>query len=113
MLGKSHRSGRVGLDRLRVGVGVRDLDAARLHRLGHHPRRFDVQEAVLQAGTLYLDMLGQLEAALEGAAGNAAIQELGLLASASAFSPLTVSVFSRDSIESSPSPKPATAIVMR
>src|SRR5690606_15658519 len=73
------RSGRAGLDlraRLRRG---RNRDAARLQLLRHAPHEIDVQQAVAELGAFHLDMVGELEAALEGAAGNAAIQDLALV----------------------------------
>ncbi len=45
-----------------------DRDLARLHRLGDLAGKVDMQQAVLQAGALDLDMVGELEAALKEAA---------------------------------------------
>ena len=54
-----------------------DLDAAGLQRLGHHALQRDVQQAVLEVRALDDDVVGEDEAALEGAAGDAAIEQLG------------------------------------
>src|SRR4051812_43258862 len=59
-------------------LGCIDLDAARLLFLRHDALQIDMQQAVLKARRLDLDMLGELEAALEGAARNALMQEAGL-----------------------------------
>src|SRR6187399_2121165 len=42
-----------------------DLDSARLHRLGHDAPEANTEQAVLQAGTLHLDEVRQLEPAFE------------------------------------------------
>src|SRR5205823_1759678 len=63
-------------DRLRLRGGRRDLDGARLQRLGHLADQFDMQQPVVEAGADHLDGLGQLEAPLEGAPGDAAMQVL-------------------------------------
>ena len=55
---------------------VRDLDLAGLGGLGDLADEVDMEEAVLQARALHLDMVGELEAALEGARGDAAIKDL-------------------------------------
>ena len=52
---------------LALRVAVADRDRARLHRLGDLAHEIDVQEAVLEARALHLDMVGELEAALESA----------------------------------------------
>ena len=73
-----------------------------------------MQEAVLERGALDLDVVGELEDALESARRDALIEHLAaVLLVLGCFSPLIVSVFSFASIESSFSPKPATATVMR
>ena len=72
-----------------------------------------MEQAVLKAGGLDLDMLGKLEAALKGAAGNALVQKSGLGFSASSRLPLTVSTRSFTSTARSFSAKPATARVTR
>jgi hypothetical protein len=56
------------------------------------------------------DMIGELETALEGARGDALIENLALFALALR---RTVRTFSRVSIDNSLSAKPATAMVMR
>ena len=66
------RSGVQLLDRFR---GLGDLDAARFQRLGDLAHQIDVQHAVLMVGTLDADMVGQREAALKGAGGDAAMQK--------------------------------------
>lgn len=56
-----------------------DLDRARLQRLGDLAHQFDAQQAVGHAGTVDADVVGELEPALKGAAGNAAMQEHAVL----------------------------------
>src|SRR4051812_47781402 len=63
---------------LRRGAG-RDADRARLRRLGHLAGELDMEQAVVEAGADDLDVVGELEAALEGAAGDAAIEVGALL----------------------------------
>ena len=58
-----------------------DRDPARLQRLGHHPLQADMQQAVLQVRAIDHDVVGEHEAALERAAGDAAIQHLTFLPS--------------------------------
>src|SRR5579859_6388242 len=53
-----------------------DLDLARLQLLRHLAYQLDVEQAVGQRRTLDLDMVSQLEAPLEGASGDAAMQVL-------------------------------------
>ena len=48
--------------------------SAGLLGLGHDALKVDMKQAVLELGALDLDMLGQLEAALERAAGDALMQ---------------------------------------
>src|SRR5262249_47439150 len=85
---RAGRSPKFRNPRLRsLGLGVDDLgrlgadrDLARLHRLGDLADEIDVKQAVLQAGTLDLDVIGELEPALERARGNALVEHLaGLL----------------------------------
>jgi hypothetical protein len=57
-----------------------DLDRPRLHRLGDLADQLDMEEAVIEAGADHLDRLGELEAALEGAARNAAVEVLAGIA---------------------------------
>src|SRR5882724_896356 len=74
------RSGRLAFDHGRLGrrLGL-DLDAAGLHGLRHLTRQVDMQQAVHQAGAGDLDVVGQLEAPLEGAPGDAAMEELAVV----------------------------------
>ena len=53
-------------------------DLARLHGLGNFPDQIHVQQTVLQPGIDHLDVLVQLELALEVALGDSLIQELAL-----------------------------------
>ena len=71
-----------------------------------------MQQAVHQAGAGDLDVVGELEAPLEGAAGDAAMEELAA-SSVLAGLPVMTSEFSWAVMPMSPSPKPATAMVMR
>src|ERR1700749_4317699 len=52
-----------------------DRDAARLHCFRNFAHEVDDEAAVLEAGTLGLDMVGQCELAPEGTRRNAAMQE--------------------------------------
>src|SRR6185437_3084586 len=72
------RSG--GLGAALDGLELRriDLDATGLLFLGHDTFQVHMKQTVLKACRLDFDMLGKLEAALEGAAGNALVQEGGL-----------------------------------
>src|SRR3954452_1407934 len=82
-LRSADRSGSLGLVallvrgdlRLRLRLASLHPDLPRLQRLGHHALQAELQQAVLQRRTLDHDMVGQNEAALEGAAGDAAIEE--------------------------------------
>src|SRR5262245_6810541 len=69
----------LGFDHLAVAVADRDL--ARLLRLGNLAHEIDVQESVLEARALHLDVVGKLEDALERAGRDALIEHLtdGLL----------------------------------
>ena len=60
-------------------LAAADGDRAGLHRLGNLADEIDVEEAVLEARALHLDVVGELEAALEGAGGDAAIEDLACL----------------------------------
>src|ERR1700761_8000178 len=68
-----------GLSRFRALDGGQlrgvDLDAARLLLFRHDALQIDMEQAVLQARGLDLDMLGELEAALEAPAGDALIEK--------------------------------------
>jgi hypothetical protein len=44
-----------------------------LHRFRDLPLKLDVERAVRRRGVLDLDLVGELEAALEGAAGDTAV----------------------------------------
>src|ERR1700751_1408479 len=60
--------------------GTADRDATRLHRLGDFALQVDDEQAVLEAGALDLDMVGERELALEVARRDAPMQEgLGFL----------------------------------
>src|SRR5690606_39774796 len=52
-----------------------DLDGARLLAFGQFALQLQMKQAVFEAGALDLDIVGQLEAQLEGALGNAAMEE--------------------------------------
>jgi hypothetical protein len=56
-----------------------DLDPARPHRLGHLARQLDRQQPVLEPRVLHLDVVGELEAPLERAGRDAAVQVLRAL----------------------------------
>src|SRR5215471_1924121 len=71
--------GRFGLDDLGLGFAVADRDLARLLGFRNLAYEIDVQQAVLEAGVLDLDMVGQLEDALKGAGGDALIEYLAVL----------------------------------
>src|SRR6266571_4262808 len=61
------RGSGLGVDDLRRAGTDRDL--ARLHGLGNLADEIDVKQSVLQARALDLDVVGELEAALEGTRG--------------------------------------------
>ena len=70
------RSGGSGFDLSDVvRGGAVDRDAARLHRFRDFPLQVDDEQAVLEAGALDLDVVGQRELALEVARRDAAMQE--------------------------------------
>jgi hypothetical protein len=56
------------------GAAALDLDGARLHRLRHLAGELDMQEPVLERGAGHLDEVGELEAALERAARDPAME---------------------------------------
>src|SRR5918996_3840149 len=56
-----------------------DLDLLRLLGLGHLAHQLDVQEAVGEAGAGHPDVVGELEAMLEGAPADAAMQVDGVV----------------------------------
>src|SRR6185295_8972218 len=75
--------GCLGLENLTTGLTVRlaDRNLARLLRLRDLAHEIDVEEPVHQRGAGDLDVVGELEAALERARGDALIEHLtGLLA---------------------------------
>src|SRR6185437_15518206 len=61
------------------GLGLADRDDARLLGLGNLAHEVDVQEAVLADRPGHDDMVGELEAALEGAGGDALVEHVALL----------------------------------
>ena len=68
------RSGRFAVDDF-PGRALRgDGDRARLHGLGQLSHQIDMQKTMLQSSTLHDDMVGELEAALEAARGDAAMK---------------------------------------
>src|SRR5271157_1135542 len=64
------------LDGRLLGRRGRDLDLAGLQLFRNAADEVDMEQAVLKARALDFDMLGNLEMALEGASGDAAMQEL-------------------------------------
>src|SRR5437773_11973246 len=73
----SCRLGRLVLDHL--GPATADLDRAGLHGLRNLADQFDAEHAVHQIGAGDLDVVGQLQPALERAARDAPIEVLFLL----------------------------------
>jgi hypothetical protein len=72
------RSGCRGLDLAHVvGACTVDRDASQLHGLGDFALKVDDEEAVLEARSLDLNVIGERELALEGA-GRDAVMEEGL-----------------------------------
>src|SRR5712691_11428186 len=67
-----------GLD-LACRLAVADGNGARLQALGHVAHEVDMEQAVLELGALDLDVVGELEAPLERARRDAAVQELAPL----------------------------------
>src|SRR5579872_3285965 len=57
-----------------------DIDLLWLHRFGDLAHKVDRQQSILQIRALHLDMVGKREAALERAVGDAAIDEIAVLA---------------------------------
>src|ERR1700675_4092509 len=53
---------------------VSDRDLARFLRLGEFTRKIDVKQAVFKARAGHMDVIGELEAALERAGGNSLIE---------------------------------------
>jgi hypothetical protein len=54
-----------------VGRRAVDGNLPRLHRLGDFPEQLDLQQAVLERGTLHLDIVSKVELSLEWPGGNA------------------------------------------
>src|SRR3954465_800998 len=61
---------------LAAGSGRRNLDAARLERFRHFPLQVDRQQAVVEVRARHLDVIGEIEALLESAGRDAAMQVL-------------------------------------
>src|SRR5262249_61140550 len=76
LLDLSARSGGLGVDDVLFAVADRDL--ARLLGFGNLADEVDVQEPVLERSTLHHDVLSKLEHTLEGAGGNALVQDFAL-----------------------------------
>ena len=105
--------GELGRLDLQDFAGVRDRDRPGLHCLWDLAHQVDVQEPVLQARTLDLHMVGELEATFEVPRGDALVEYVATLLPLVCFSPRSVNVFSFASIARSASVKPATATEMR
>src|SRR5579863_4613493 len=60
-------------------LAVHDLDRARLHRLGHFTDQVDAEDAIGEAGTGDLDVVGERKAPLERPGSDAAMEELLVL----------------------------------
>src|SRR3546814_895008 len=73
-VGSGSRSGRVRDRSARVGIRPPDRDHPRLPGLRHLAHELDVDETVLQTRTAHLNVIGELEAVLERAARDAAVQ---------------------------------------
>src|SRR5271165_2959131 len=69
-------SGDLGRLALKDLLGGRYGYRPRLHRLWDHPQEVDLQEPVLQARALDLDMVGELEVALKIPLGNALVDQV-------------------------------------
>src|SRR4051812_19564410 len=67
------------LNHRRAGLAGADRNAAGLLGLGDLADEIDMEQAVLERGVLHLHEIGELEHALEGARGDAAIQHFGLV----------------------------------
>src|SRR3546814_4493385 len=77
-------SGSLALEHLRGLFAARlvarsDGDAPRLHGLGDLAHQCDGEQAVLELRAGHLDVVGEVEAALEGAGGDAAVEEARLV----------------------------------
>src|SRR5262245_66632312 len=67
--------GRFGFDDLGLRFAVTNRNLARLLGLGDFAHEVDVQQSILEARFLDLNMIGKLEDALEGACGDALVKE--------------------------------------
>src|SRR4051812_28597667 len=72
----------------RLGGRAIDRNGAGLLALGELTLQLDMEQAILERGAGYFDILGELEAELESALGNAAMQELALLLGGGGFGAL-------------------------
>src|SRR5690348_9726758 len=72
--------GRFRVDHLRLGgyATIADRDLTGLLRFGNLAHEIDVQETVLESGALDLNMVGELEGALESASRDALVEHLVL-----------------------------------
>src|ERR1700722_8746428 len=71
-------SGRLGLDLVDV-VGARcavDGDPPRLHGFGDFSDQFDLEQAVVEARALHLDIVGKVELPPEMPGGDSSVEEL-------------------------------------
>src|SRR5208337_4899624 len=64
----------------RTRRAVADRNLARTLGFGYFAHQIDMQQAILQTGARHLDVVGELEAALESARGNALIEHFRALA---------------------------------
>jgi len=56
-----------------------NVDATRLHRFRQFELKLDLEQAIVKAGTRYLDIIGKVEAPLERTAGYATIKVLAFV----------------------------------
>src|SRR6202049_1843257 len=71
--------GELGRQDLQDFAGTRDRDRPRLHGLWDRAHEVDVQEPVLEAGTLDLYVVGELEATFEVPRGDALVEHVAAL----------------------------------
>src|SRR5580700_3991736 len=71
--------GELGRLDLQDFAGTRDRDRPRLHGLWDLAHQVDVQEPVLEAGTLDLHVVGELEATFEVPGGDALVEHVAAL----------------------------------
>jgi len=91
------RLGRLLLHHLRLHGVDRgaDLDRARLGCLGHFANHIDIEQAIVEAGSHHLDVVGKTKAPLKRAPGDTAMQVAAAPFSSSLRAlPVTRSVFS-------------------